>query len=50
MKKKSKGGESLDHEEDEEEKIDDFKQILNDVWVYDTLLQKWHEIKPPFRI
>jgi hypothetical protein len=25
-------------DEDEEEKVDDFKRTLNDVWVYDTLM------------
>jgi hypothetical protein len=26
------------------------KKPLGDVWVYDTLLNKWHEIKPLQRI
>ena len=26
------------------------KRPLNDVWVYDTLMNKWHEIRAPFRI
>ena len=48
--KKSKNGESIENEEGEEEKVDDFKRTLNDVWIYDTLLHKWHEIAPPLRI
>lgn len=26
------------------------KQPLNDVWIYDTYLKKWHEIKPNLKI
>lgn len=26
------------------------KQPLNDVWIYDTILKKWHEIRPHLRI
>jgi hypothetical protein len=26
------------------------KRPLNDVWIYDTLLRKWHEIKPSLKI
>jgi hypothetical protein len=25
-------------------------KFLNDVWVYDTVLLSWHEIKAPFKI
>lgn len=26
------------------------KMPLNDVWIYDTYLNRWHELKPPIKI
>lgn len=46
--KKSKG--SGDDGQDEDMLEDDDKKMFNDVWVYDTLTSRWHEIQAPMKI
>jgi Kelch motif len=31
-------------------KEDDEKKKFNDVWVYDTLTSRWHEIQAPMKL
>lgn len=40
----------MNEEDDDEDGQPDNKRPLNDVWVFDTLTNRWHEIKAPLRI
>jgi hypothetical protein len=42
--------ESIDGVGNEECKSKDNLKPLNDVWAYDTLMKKWHEIKASYKI